>query len=128
MSAFIVTKQHIDAIVGTIYQRSCTSFKDLLVQYNGSLDMIGQVLWDENFRSVNCRYNESDEAEKYTFSYKSVSLIQAIKAIDCLNYQSCESVDYEKSKSKEIQSILLQVLFNELKYQHPDYESALWGM
>ena len=56
------------------------------------------------------------------------NLGETLKAIDCLNYQSCEGPDYEKSESKEIQNILKDFLFNKMKYQFHEYEEAPWGI
>jgi hypothetical protein len=90
MSAFIVNKTHIDAIVTAIVD--CPNIN--ISRSESNIDLVGQILWDENFKSVNYRYSDNEQAPKYSHRVKYVSLAQAIKAISCLNYQSCEHPDY----------------------------------
>ena len=126
MSAFIVNKTHIDAIVTVLYQEKCPNIQEEFSKYGGNLNLIGQILWDENFKSVNYRYSDDAKSPKYSHKVKSVSLIQAIKALDCLNYQSCEHPDYYASESHKVQTLLKNVLFRKMKYSDPEYEKAAW--
>lgn len=130
MSAYIVDKATIDAIVTWAlggYNCRCITVKvppGLTVKgsYGGHClaneipaDTIGQLLWDENYHSVNYRYSETDSAPVY--KYKSVTAIKVahsgnpkiastyrqltpsdiIKIIDCLDYQSCEHPEWHES-------------------------------
>lgn len=126
MSAFIVTKTHIDAIVTTISSQTCYSVKELVKNYQANFDLIGQILWNENYKSVNYRYNENEPNPTYFFSYKFVNLGQSLKAIDCLNYQSCEHPDYEKSEAKNILNTLGKVLLGKMKELNTEYQKAEW--
>ena len=65
------------------------------------LDKVGQVLVNENFKSVNRRYKEQEDS--YEYEYEDVymddknNLYSLYKALRCLDYQSCECDDYEKT-------------------------------
>ena len=128
MSAFIVTKNHIDAIVTTLSAQECNSIKEILKNYGNNLDLIGLILWNENYKSVNYRYNENEKTPKYSHRPKSLKLMESVKAIDCLNYQSCERPDYESSEANKILSTLKDVLLNQMKNSNPEYEAAAWGI
>ncbi|HBD95161.1 MAG TPA: hypothetical protein DC057_13430 [Spirochaetia bacterium] len=101
MSAFIVNKKHIDYLVSALYY----SNKDYQNKYMDiqELNKIGQTLVNANYKSVNYRYNESEKPYKYIFSQIfTIYFIQTLKAINCLDYQSCEYPGWERSKAKKI--------------------------
>jgi hypothetical protein len=70
-------------------------------------DEAGQLLTDENARSVNYRYREDETAPKY--SYRFISLESAavgmpvavlvLGSVRCLRYQSCEAPDYAETRA-----------------------------
>ena len=131
MSAFIVNKTHIDAIVTAIVD--CPNIN--ISRSESNIDLVGQILWDENFKSVNYRYSDNEQAPKYSHRVKYVSLAQAIKAISCLNYQSCEHPDYYESESKRIQDLAKDFLMRKWQFLNPksdksvfdgEYEKAAW--
>ena len=131
MSAFIVNKTHIDAIITTIVD--CPNIN--IGRYENALNSIGQILWDENYKSVNYRYNEDEKPPQYIHRVKYVGLIQAIKAINCLNYQSCEHPDYYNSESKKIQDSAKEFLLKKWQFLNPnsdkkafdaEYEKAIF--
>lgn len=128
MSAFIVTRTHIDAIVTTLFEQECSSIKEILKNYGNNQDLIGLTLWNENYKSVNYRYEENDSTPQYIHRPKVVKLMQSLKAIDCLNYQSCEHPDYRKSEANKILSTLKDVLLNKMKNSNPEYEAATWSI
>ncbi len=88
MSAYIVDKATIDAIVTWATDRAPrrsitvkTPEGANVQSYGGhclldELDrsLIGQLLWDENFKSVNYRYRENETSSRYVF--KRVTSIQ----------------------------------------------------
>ena len=101
MSAWIVTKAHIDVLVLAGVQfhvpyddtnssscRSPLSAADLAAA--------GAGLWAENHRSVNHRYDEDTDPPVYTPPTAEVLLdpVAVVKAIDCHVYQSCEHPDW----------------------------------
>ena len=114
MSAYIVSKRHIDMLVTVAFygpQReiavspmgmwSKPNFiyitQDLNTQ-DMTPDDLGQLLWDENYRSVNARYNEDEKAPEYVFEPlergKVPTIWQAYSGIDTYEYQACEADDW----------------------------------
>ena len=88
MSAFIVTKKHIDVLVCALdkYEVNCHS-----VQHTASA--IGQALWRENYKSVNYRYGSSEECP--TYRYKKTKAIEAIGNDTWAVYSLLRSYDYQ---------------------------------
>lgn len=105
MSAYVVHNDTIDLLIA-----AADAWR---VQFDGSAwdtrkmacshrDEAGQLLLDENYRSVNARYREDDKAPVY--SYRFVDLDRAavampipvlvLQSVRCLRYQSCETEDY----------------------------------
>src|SRR5665213_1774595 len=106
MSAYIVSTKHIDAIMGFVSNQRQTKYlygKDRHWDITGrrELEEIAQILLDENYRSVNERYKEDDKAPKYRFAMVNAapSPIQVIKLVQSLEYQSCESKDWETTQA-----------------------------
>lgn len=70
-------------------------------------DHAGQLLWDENARSVNARYNKNESAPAY--SWKPIDLDRAsvgmpvavlvLGSVRCLRYQSCETDNYGETRA-----------------------------
>jgi hypothetical protein len=66
---------------------------------------MANTLKKENVRSVNWRYNEKTRAGKVRFpdvtleEFEPASIEQVVQWLRCLDYQSCEHPDYEKSKA-----------------------------
>jgi len=95
---------------------------------------VGQMLWDENVKSVQFRYgDESIEtlpgpgARAYVFVFKydfnfGFDATQIIKACDCLNYQSCEHEAWEASEAKAFVDSLRCSAWHRL----PGYDRAAW--
>ena len=101
MSAFVVTDQHINALVRYASRHSITVYEpmqDIRFTVKGHEGIAASLLLDQNVKSVNYRY---DENEKATIIYNPaapvLTAIQAIKAAQCLKYQSCETPDFEES-------------------------------
>jgi hypothetical protein len=104
MSAWIVSKQHIDYMVTAIIAAELT---------DKSPDEIGRTLWRECLASVAYRYpNDGDgerpgpidfrdsDVETYTWTEAPVLSAGALaKTVGCYNYQSCEHPDYELSEA-----------------------------
>jgi len=83
------------------------------------------LLQSENVRSVNHRYNESDAAEPITVPHRAKILVNAIdilKMCDCLEYQSCETADWEQSAAFELLELIRRAAIRAL----PGYEKAPW--
>lgn len=102
-------------------------------------DLIANVLYKENIRSVQARYpNDSwDElpgpCEKPEFirvrqyqyaDLSSYSAVQILKACDCLEYQSCETDDYYETPAYKLLDMIRGAAIQAL----PGYDEASWGI
>lgn len=103
-----------------------------------------EELAEANAKSVDCRYyhfTPTEKAEAFGIgeggqSYykcqiikgRKLDLIQFIKVMHCLNYQSCEVNDWEGSQiAKEIQVITSEAEGVYIR-QSPEYATAKWGI
>jgi len=135
MSAFVVTKQHIDALVtvglprpgetGWIRWEDPT---DAAVTQRLSLetaDRAGSILWQENRVSVNRRYHDGDPVDiEYRFHRTRLDPVIVLKLIDCYEYQSCEHDGWSESQAKRLCDQLRKEAVSKL----PGYEEAPWGL
>lgn len=140
MSAFVVSKSHIDAMLRVGRGRSPNylswyhneSFHELTID---NADEVGQMLLDENVRSVSCRYPDDGITElpgptgagwviPYVFYMmgRRPTPVQALKLIKCYEYQSCEHPEWKGSEARSFCEALRSVLISEL----PGYEEAPW--
>jgi len=121
MSAFEVCKAHIDAILTF----AAFGLPRHLALKADKLDEVGQVLVDANVESVNYRYNEKDAADPYHFCrVRTLSPVEMLKALDCLEYQCCEPNDWKDSIAKkyidQLRGWTIQAL--------PGYDAAPWAI
>ncbi len=138
MSAFVVSTAHIDTIVSAAIDLELFAART----DHGTLERVcpetasafGKMLLAENVRSVVHRYHLTDSAEAcdyaelvetYEFRYRPcVPAGAAAKALDCFEYQSCETDDYEKSLAYAFTCRMAKALNKHLN----GYEAALWGI
>ena len=99
MSAWHVSKKHIDALVVAL-------FKYEVIPSGLTPDEVGKELWRENYRSVNYRYNEKSRIPRgYTCMHTGEILdfildrFVLYKLTACYCYQTCEHPTWEQSKS-----------------------------
>ena len=94
MSAYIVSKEIINEIVTTAINLGVIT-EDLA-------DNLGQMLWEENYSSVNFRYRENEVCEVY--KYDNLSTSDEVKNFTCAmelySYQSCEHKGWMMSASR----------------------------
>jgi hypothetical protein len=117
MSAFLVSQEHVNTIVNW----ACKN--DLGCSWTG------QVLWSENWRSVNHRYPTSKQELPPIYNFKrvdvsGVSVIQFLKLLDCLEYQSCEHDGWAQSEARQIVDQFRAQAVTKL----PGYEEAEWSI
>lgn len=128
MSAFIVNKEHIDALVNYMVRHRVSYWNgtDRVGVTRSNAQEVGQILLDENVRSVNYRYSEEATEPPYRFtpSTRDVSAVQIIKAVHCLDYQSCETDNWETTLAFKICQTILSAACRNL----PGYEQAQWGI
>ena len=145
MSAYIVERVHIDYLVcAALYMRTGIQGLKMCWQRNGqrieltedNATEIGQMLWDENFKSVRHRYEDIPLDDlggymgesKYKFGcdrgvFEEYDPVQVIKACHCLDYQSCEHPEWDESEAHVFIGSLESRAIREI----PGYEEAEWG-
>lgn len=129
MSAFIVSPHHISAIVSYMAApldsyRTTYYYNGKSTDVSGNEDTIGQILTDANFASVNSRYDTGEVPPVYKWSpFVPVRTpVEILKAVACLDYQSCEYEGWEKSEAYAI----LETCKSKAIYNLPGYEEASW--
>jgi hypothetical protein len=131
MSAFVVDNAHIDALVTYAGDHHVSYYLNHRTVIDaGNASEIGQKLLDENVRSVNYRYRETDKAERYEFKRwtRPLQAITVIKAIECLDYQSCETDDWRQTEAFAILQAIKDAAIENLPGYKAAYDAAPWGM
>lgn len=113
MSAFTVGAPHIDTIVNAMRQ-----FAGVPVPA-GAPHGIGQMLWNENYASVNYWYSEGEPTPDYspTLIDEPLSPIAVLKALDCYEYQSCEHPGWKTSDARALINAIRWIIFTD----HPEW-------
>jgi hypothetical protein len=104
MSAFVVGKVHIDALV-TAWIYLADEYGSERDNRHAKADEVGKMLWTENYKSVNYRYGRNDSVNDYEFSelpmpkmtYHVLARISQLGS--CYGYQSCEHNEWEESNA-----------------------------
>lgn len=146
MSAWVVSKAHIDALV-TAGLINC-QHAHLRWEHDGegrqldytNADEIGSMLWAENVRSVQARYPdileeqgdypgpidfEAEQVFAYRWQRNTIEPVAVLKAIDCYQYQSCEHGDaWRASEAFQFCEALKEDMIGRL----PGYREAPWGI
>lgn len=150
MSAFIVSKSHIDALIVLGLRlpyptASPLRWSRVFNVWNSnttgkltheSQNAVGQMLVDCCVESVSARYKDSDlagglpgptdEYYKRAYIWESVTIsptpVQGLKLISCYEYQSCEHEGWHEAEGKSFCQSLRHKLITEL----PGYEGADW--
>jgi len=145
MSAFMVSKSHINALVAVAYYGPAGAhsrywyapyFHDHKLQRE-DLDELGDMLVKENLSSIHARYPDTIsnpdatpgpcnnywlEPFQFADGSKRPNVVQALKLIACYEYQSCEHDEWERSAARRYCEGLRHALINCL----PGYEEAPW--
>lgn len=151
MSAFIVSHDHIDAILTYAIQRRMSYWNPELHTRptidRASATEIGRILLEECERSVSYRYpgdspdqlpgKIGERAASYAYrayfhmaptpggqlrACGSLNAVQCIKAVNCLEYQSCEHPGWEASLAHRICQDIKAAAVHDL----PGYDAAEW--
>lgn len=103
MSAFTVNNGHIDVLVNAAAQF------EVFTGSAGVFRALGELLWSENYRSVNYRYREGEPVPAYVLHTTEAPLspVAVAKAANCLEYQSCEHPEWEESEAKVALDLIL---------------------
>jgi len=155
MSAFMVSKTHIDSLIATAVYGPTDNGKpggygqqrwygiyfsnpSRKLDYE-SASMAGEMLVKENLSSIHSRYpdtltnpdNTPGPCDQYWLSEyafprdaKRLTVVQALKAIRCYEYQSCEHPEWEESEAKRFCEAFTANLVTCL----PGYDDAEWEL
>ena len=134
MSAFIVGDDHLNALLTYAVDRRISYWnprsKERTDITSRNVEEVGRILLDENVRSVDHRYggridaDEKDAGARYTFQRWTARLspVQVLKAVACLDYQSCETNDWDNTLAYRICQAIKDRAISDL----PGYEAAQW--
>lgn len=118
MSAWRVSQKHIDCLVSGAVKLGLIYPKDA--------DETGRMLWLENYRSVDFRYNQTKPLPFYTWTMFIVDDSFLSKQIHCYEYQSCEHPEWEESDAAALCMAMSEIIGN---HRHtPSYEASPWGV
>ena len=150
MSACIVSKEHIDAMVAAAINSG--RYGSYFTYYwadnrheanTANADEVGRMLWNENLKSIHCRYPDTQENDEsypgpndftaiqvanYKFPKGLVLKAQRIdpkkmfSPISCYEYQSCEHDGWATSQAKAFCDGLRLALIDQLGDTGP------WGI
>ena len=134
MSAFIVGNKHINVMLKAANMSQYPG-DGLRYYWNGNTYPLcggqaqleaGQKLVDENYRSVNHRYDEQVETEPFSLMvlHQQFTPVEIIKACDCYRYQSCETPDWTETEAYAIMTALRERAIHRLA----GYDEAEWNI
>jgi hypothetical protein len=123
MSAWIVAKAHVDALVTAALVYAQSVGRTMMPE---DCDKLGATLWAENHKSVGYRYSHKETMPPYRFTRRAVPLtpVELLKAVACFEYQSCEHKGWEKSEAHKACAEIRNIAINAL----PGYADAPWGI
>ena len=146
MSAFVVSHDHIDALLTFARDKRLQSRLSYFIDRQAPKPLgwsaIGAVLLTENERSVCHRYSDcvpgncpgkiGEVATGYHFRpFEQFSLMSyerkcvwVIKGCNCFDYQACETDDYAQSTACQLIEQIRAAAIRAL----PGYEDAPWGI
>lgn len=134
-----------DVKKSVFYNDSIVSFEKQFIDEINALEdeyslfenykLLAKILVNANFVSVQSRYPDSNQCDisiyleevnklsmRDDLGSKDLNVIQFLKFIHCLHYQSCEHPEYDKSLAKKF------INFAEQKaiYNSPEYQACKW--
>lgn len=108
MSAFIVNNNTINAVLGFA--------NDIDPKEFGCVDhsALGQLLVNENYRSVNYRYGDDDTPHLFVYSRYTVPTTAALQHLSCIEYQLCEPPDWKTTRAFQLCARLRKNMVSQL--------------
>jgi hypothetical protein len=127
MTTKLVSKKHIDIIV-TAFDKFKAELDFIFgSNRNKNLNLVGQILWEENYKSFTSIYPKNHQVPKYSFAEYSVNRWRVLKAIEALDFHSSESLSYKnKSEAKIILDELKKLVIYRIAISSPKYRKAEW--
>ena len=143
MSAFVVSDKHISAIVQAVYGTDYRGFNTW--RYLGDPEPTQEqaatlakaqqeanILMQECHRSVAFRYKHHADVPqapwqgkvKLDLNAEPVGAVQALKLIQCLDYQSCETDDWDNTTACKLLDRYRRLLVSKL----PGYDDCHWAI
>lgn len=128
MSAWIVSKGHIDCLVQAMITEGLATFAEA--------DELGQMLWHENHLSIEARYGDEPNTPDYAYTGVEAPLDDLIvfKQARCYDYQTCEHAGWESSRARQLIDALCKAIAErngtteDAMYDLPGWNSAPWGI
>jgi len=131
MSAFVVDNAHINAMLNAIApahegDSATYHWQGKLHYMAGRTQEVGQILTDENHRSVNYRYNEETEPRRFqrVMLNRSFSPVEIVKLCHSYSYQSCEAPDWKETEAHAIVEALRERSIRRIE----GYNEAPWTL
>ena len=149
MSAYVVEREHIAYLIeaalsewaakswgaGRFIWPGADGHEHTLTRAN--VDDVGQMLWDENMRSVGNRYPDcaldelpgqvlGDPVYRYTHPgrlWNRIEPAQVVKSCDCYEYQTCEPDDWPETEAFQF----IQALRTLAGRSVDGYAKGVWG-
>lgn len=131
MSAYQVSDYHINVLITW----AAHNFKRGKISYywqgkhryiTDEAKRCASVLFAQNVRSVNYRYNDSEPAHGFIYrtEHARITPVQIIKACHCLEYQSCETPDWQDTEAHAIIKAIIAAAVRQLD----GYDEADWSL
>jgi hypothetical protein len=118
MSAFLVSKKHVDTLVSAAIKFGMSGMASLP-------NSLGQTLWDENVKSVNAGIGPKANKRTYEFTAVEVpSPVAVMKAVQCYQYQASDHAGWEGSAAAEFCDLLIHAAIR----SSAGYEDAEWAI
>lgn len=132
MSAFTVSDKHISAMLQAMNTPQMYHGYVFSYWWEGEWKEIrdkqylGQVLKNENYRSVNFRYDDNEETLPFTYQTpeKRYTPVEIIALCNCFNYQACETDNWKETKAYSIMQALRENAIQSL----PGMNDAPWSI
>jgi hypothetical protein len=139
MSAFLVSDRHItemlrfasgagrDHITTRVYHSGGVV---MTLAMPDELEKAGQVLVNQNYKSMAALYGDEKYKESHKYKYEPVPFcdllpaVQIIKLCDCYNYQASETGDYYQTLAYSI----VRAIRDRVVECLPGYEAAEWSI
>lgn len=127
MSAYVVSDAHIRALITwAAMHRVSYYWQDARREVRGDAPRTASVLYAENVRSVNARYNDCESAHGFRYSFSAADIrrepVAILKACHGYMYQACEASGWEESEAHAIIRAIEGAAVRSL----PGYDAAQW--